>query len=141
MTRGAKRILLVEPEGVLAEVTAFRLELLGYAVDVVANAEDALRQVSRELPDLIITDLVLEGTDSMTLIETLASREDTIGIPVMVLSIDADLDRVTAVHKIGAADFLVVPFQPEVLEQKVSKLLTQPRRSPDATGKDKVATT
>ena len=37
MSRNIKRVLLVEPEGVLAEVTAFRLELLGYSVETVST--------------------------------------------------------------------------------------------------------
>jgi CheY-like chemotaxis protein len=131
MPRIVKNILLVEPEGVLAEITAFRLELLGYKVEVVESAEDALKSVSTTMPDLIITDLVLNGTTALGLLETLTSREDTKDIPIMVLSLDADLDRVTSVHKCGATEFLVVPFQPEVLQEKVAKLLAGPRARRD----------
>jgi CheY-like chemotaxis protein len=127
MGRIVKSILLVEPEGVLAEITAFRLELLGYKVEVVASADEALKCVSKMMPDLIITDLVLNGANALGLLETLSSREDTKDIPTMVLSLDADLDRVTTVHQSGASDFLVVPFQPEVLQEKVARLLARPR--------------
>ncbi len=130
MGRTGKSILLVEPEGVLAEVMAFRLELLGYEVRIVTTAEEVLKCVSTAPFDLVITDLVLGETTATALIEALASREDTNEIPIMVLSIDADLDRVTTVHQAGAADFLVVPFQPEVLETKVAKLLERPRTQP-----------
>ena len=127
MARLVKTILLVEPEGILAEITAFRLELLGYKVEVVTSADEAMKCVTTLKPDLIVTDLVLNGTNALGLIESLTSREDTKDIPIMVLSLDADLDRVTTVHKIGASDFLVVPFQPEVLQEKVAKLLARPR--------------
>lgn len=131
MARIVKSILLVEPEGVLAEVTAFRLELLGYRVEIVSSAEEALKWISTMTPDLVITDLVLGGADATGLIECLSSREETNDIPVMVLSMDADLDRVTTAYKVGAADFLVVPYQPEVLQEKVVKLLARPRRQTD----------
>ena len=136
MSRNIKRILLVEPEGVLAEVTAFRLELLGYSVETVGTPAEALKKIQAHDPDVIITDLVLKDADATGFIETLSSNEETSDIPIMVLSIDADLDRVTAVHKAGAADFLLVPFHPEVLEVKVANLAARPRRSKEEKDKE-----
>ena len=137
MTRNIKRVLLVEPEGVLAEITAFRLELLGYSVETVESPAEALKKIQMQQPDVIITDLVLNDVDATGFIEKLASTEGTSDIPIMVLSIDADLDRVAAVHKAGAADFLLVPFHPEVLEVKVAALAARPRPSRDEKEKDR----
>jgi DNA-binding response OmpR family regulator len=122
---GLKRILLVEPEPVLAEVTAFRLELLGYFVEKVSSAEDAFQKISDNKPDLVITDLALPGLDGVGLIERISSDQETSDLPIMALSFDADLDKVQAVHLAGAKDYLVVPFQPETLEEKVERLLDQ----------------
>ena len=119
-----KRILLVEAEAVLADVTAFRLELQGYDVSVVATAEEAIRQLGVARPDLILTDLVLPGMDGLALVEQLMIDPQTSEIPVIVLSIDADLDRVQTVYGLGARDFVVVPYHPEVLEEKVAKHLS-----------------
>lgn len=119
----ARNILLVEPEPVVAEITAFRLELLGYHVEAVPSAELALTQIGRQIPDVLITDLVLPGLDGMGLIERLTTDNATADLPIMVLSIDADLSRVQAVFGVGAVDFLVVPFDLEVLQEKVEKLL------------------
>lgn len=128
MGQKVQRILLVEPEGVLAEVTAFRLELLGYSVETVNSPAEALKKIQTMRPDVIITDLVLNDTHATGFVETLSSHEETSDIPIMVLSIDADLDLVSAAHKAGAAEFLLVPFQPEVLEAKVARLAEQSRR-------------
>ena len=54
MIRPVRKILLVEPEAVLAELTAFRMELLGYHVDQVPSAEEALERIKNTNPDLII---------------------------------------------------------------------------------------
>src|SRR5688500_8749203 len=137
MTRNIKRVLLVEPEGVLAEITAFRLELLGYSVETVESPAEALKKIQMQQPDVIITDMVLNDVDATGFIEKLASTEGTSDIPIMVLSIDADLDRVAAVHKAGAADFLLVPFHPEVLEVKVAALAARPRRTREEREKDR----
>lgn len=137
MGRNIKRILLVEPEGVLAEVTAFRLELLGYSVETVGTPAEALKKIPVHDPDVIITDLMLKDVDATGFIEKLSSNEETSDIPIMVLSIDADLDCVTAIHKAGAADFLLVPFHPEVLEVKVANLAARPRRSKEEKDKER----
>ncbi|MGE0761375.1 MAG: PleD family two-component system response regulator [Pirellulaceae bacterium] len=140
MRRNVRRILLVEADGVLAEVTAFRLELLGYQVEVTTTQEQALHAARNLTPDLIIADMMLEEDSALPLLESLASQPETNGIPVMVLSLDADLDRVTEAHKAGAADFLVVPYQPDVLQRKVAALLSR-GRAPGEREKSKTLTT
>ena len=123
MNHADREVLLVEPEPVVSEVTAFRLELLGYRVICVDSAEAALAQISKSLPDLIITDLVLPGLDGMGFIERLMTAKETSQLRILVLSLDADLSRVQAAYNAGAKDFIVVPFHPEVLEEKVGKML------------------
>ena len=82
MTTAARNILMVEPEDVLAQITAFRLELLGYHVDCVNSAEEALAKIVEAIPDLLITDLVLPGLDGMGLIERLTADETTSDLPI-----------------------------------------------------------
>ncbi len=123
MRNSDREVLLVEPEAVVAEVTAFRLELLGYRVTCVESAEAAFAKINDSIPDLVITDLVLPGLDGMGFIERLTTDEETSDLRILVLSLDADLSRVQAAYNVGAREFIVVPFHPEVLEEKVSKLL------------------
>ena len=123
MNNAVREVLLVEPEPVVSEVTAFRLELLGYRVICVDSAEAALVKISESTPDLVITDLVLPALDGMGFIERLMTDKETSELRIMVLSLDADLSRVQAAYNAGARDFIVVPFHPEVLEEKVGKLL------------------
>jgi DNA-binding response OmpR family regulator len=75
----------------------------------------------------LITDLVLPGLDGLALIERLTEDKATTDLPIMVISLDADLSRVQAVVGLGAQDFLVVPFDLEVLQSKVEKLLDKPQ--------------
>ena len=123
MNHADREVLLVEPEPVVSEVTAFRLELLGYSVTCVDSAEAALAKIGDSLPDLVITDLALPGLDGLGFIERLMTAKETSELRILVLSIDADLSRVQAAHNAGAKDFIVVPFHPEVLEEKVGKIL------------------
>ena len=129
-------LLIVEEEATLAEVTAFRLELLGFSVQVAGSAEEAFPLLKQKKPDLMIVDLKLPGAGGIAFIEQLASENATATIPVLALSFDAELEQVQRAFSAGAADYLVAPYNPAVLEEKVEKLLAESAR-PKSDSKDK----
>ena len=118
--------MLIEEDEVLADITSFRLELLGFEVDVRRSAEDALNLVHESLPDVIILDVYLPGLDGVEFINRLKMDESTSVIPTLVFSVDSDLDVVTRAYAAGADDYLVVPYDPAVLQVKLAKLLQHP---------------
>ncbi len=118
------RVLLIEDEQVLADVTAFRLELLGYEVQVAATAAAALQIVQQAAPDLVILDLSIPDVSTITLISQLQNESETEHeLPVLVFSTDADLDLVQQAYRAGARDYLVTPYDPASLEGKIESLL------------------
>ena len=123
MTSDSPQLLLVEEDETLAAITSFRLELLGYRVSCAGTGEAALEQVGNSRPDLMIIDLYLSGIDGLDLINRLRSEDDTAAIPIIVFSIESDLDVVTKAHAAGANDYLVVPYDPIVLQDKIERLL------------------
>ncbi len=125
MPYSSSRVLLVEEDSVLAEVTGFRLELLDFDVETVVTAEAALAALDRELPDAIILDLTLPDMDGIELTNRLSNDPKTSQIPIMVLSTNADLNEVQRAHAAGADDYLVIPYDPTMLEQKLKALLGQ----------------
>ncbi len=125
MAYKAPRVLLIEEDGVLAEVTGFRLELLGFNVETVASADGAFAELDRELPDAIILDPTLPGMDGIELTNRLSNDQRTSQIPIMVLSTNADLNEVQRAYTAGAKDYLVIPYDPIMLEQKLEALLGQ----------------
>jgi CheY-like chemotaxis protein len=118
-------LLLLEDEPVLAEVTAFRLELLGYRVTCVRNAEDLLKQLIDQTPDLMIIDTYIPDMQASELINRITSDSRYGHIPVLVFSVDADLEAVQKAFSSGAKDYLVTPYDPAVLERKVEALLSR----------------
>ncbi len=138
MVARQSHLLIVEEEATLAEVTAFRLELLGFSVQVARNAEDAWTLLRQLKPDLMIIDLKLPGVGGVALIEQLASENETAMIPILALSFDAELEQVQRAFNAGAADYLVAPYNPTVLEEKVEKLLAEAAK-PKSDGKHKKA--
>jgi CheY-like chemotaxis protein len=106
------------------EITAFRLELLGYEVVKQPSAERALEWLHQQLPSLIIVDHVLPGMDGIEFINRLSNDTRTNNVPVMLLSTNGDLEDVQKAHHAGADDYLVIPYDPMVLESKVERLAT-----------------
>jgi CheY-like chemotaxis protein len=118
------QILLVEEDPVLLEVTAFRLELLGYRVETQPSAESALEWLRDQSPTLIIVDHVLSGMDGIEFINRLSNDTQTSEIPIMFLSTMSDLEDVQRAYNAGADEYLVIPYDPMVLESKVERLAT-----------------
>ena len=119
---GQTQILLIEGDPTLLEITAFRLELLGYAVETLDSAERALEWLSDKLPSLIIVDHVLPGIDGIEFINRLSNDTRTSEVPVMFLSTNGDLEDVQKAYNAGADEYLVIPYDPIVLESKVERL-------------------
>jgi CheY-like chemotaxis protein len=118
------QILLVEEDRTLLEITAFRLELLGYNVVTQQSAERALEWLREQLPTLIIVDHVLPGMDGIEFINRLSNDTRTSEIPIMFLSTHSDLEDVQRAYNAGADEYLVIPYDPIVLESKVERLAT-----------------
>jgi CheY-like chemotaxis protein len=127
MQNEASVILFIEDDATLAEITAFRLELLRYQVKTVHTADQALTWLQQELPDVILLDLALSGADGLELVNQLSNAPRTSHIPIMVFSTDADLGKVQKAYTSGAKDFLLIPYDPLVLENKLEKLLESPK--------------
>ena len=123
MTLESAPLLLVEEDELLADITAFRLELLGYSVQCVRTAKDALARLAKDpLPSVVLIDTALPDINGFELINRMNADQRTHHIPIMVLSLDADLNTVQRAHRSGAKEYLVLPYDPAVLEQKVHHL-------------------
>jgi CheY-like chemotaxis protein len=123
MSNNVYAILLVEEEPILREVTGFRLELLGYEVACCEGAHQAQEWLQQQLPRLIVVGQVAEA-DSIEFLNQLSNEPKTSEIPVIFLSSSSDLEDVQKAYNAGADEFLVTPYDPQVLENKVQGLIT-----------------
>ena len=122
MSDRSPQILFVEEDPILLEITAFRLELLGYEVVTHESGERALEWLHDRLPTLIIVDHMLPGMDGIEFINRLSNDTRTSDIPIMFLSTNGDLEDVQKAYNAGADEYLVIPYDPMVLESKVERL-------------------
>lgn len=119
------RILLVEDEDGLREVTATRLRQEGFTVDAVDNGTDVKDYMDTVDYDCVVLDIMLPGKNGLDVLRELRARGD--GTSVLLLTArDAIDDRVKGLDA-GADDYLVKPFHFEELTARIRALL---RREP-----------
>jgi type IV pilus assembly protein PilB len=120
-------VLLVEDEEQLRRVMKDLLERDGYTVAEARDGVQALDQVDRFAPDVIILDLNLPGIDGYSVLAQLRSRPATRTIPVVVLTAKGDEDNEVRVFELGADDFITKPFRAKALSARLEAVLGRHR--------------
>jgi len=123
----ASKVLLVDDEDSLRKVMRDLLERDGYAVTEARDGVQALDQVDRIGPDIIVLDLNLPGLDGYGVLSHLRSRPATANIPVIVLTAKGDEDNEVRVFELGADDFLTKPFRARALSARLEAVLGRRR--------------
>ena len=130
VTRVKRKVLLVDDEDTLRRVMKDLLEREGYVVAEARDGVQALDQVDRFGPDVIVLDLNLPGLDGYGVLSHLRSRPATANIPVVVLTAKSDEDNEVRVFQLGADDFLTKPFRARALSARLDAVLGRKRFSP-----------
>jgi CheY-like chemotaxis protein len=126
-TGSVGKVLLVDDEDQLRRVMRDLLEREGYTVTEARDGIEALDQVDRVGPDIIVLDLNLPGLDGYGVLSHLRSRPATAKIPVIVLTAKGDEDNEVRVLELGADDFITKPFRPRALGARLNTLLARRR--------------
>ena len=125
------RILVVEDEPDLKEITAKRLKAEGYGVDTCDNGKDAQYYIEHTPYDLILLDVMLPGVDGIKVLKNI--RKKGMKTPVLLLTArDSIEDRVTGLDN-GADDYLTKPFAFDELLARIRVILR--RRSNEASNR------
>ncbi|HYL81812.1 MAG TPA: response regulator, partial [Candidatus Acidoferrum sp.] len=125
-------ILVVEDERDIADLVKYHLEKSGLSARVVGDGKQALELILRELPDLVILDLMLPGLDGMEVCRRLRGGGTTRGIPIIMLTARAEeVDRIVGLE-MGADDYVPKPFSPRELVARVKAVLRRTTAPPTA---------
>ena len=120
-------ILLVEDEDSLRRVIKDLLEREGYVICEARDGAEAMEQVDRHNPDLVLLDLNLPNVDGYTVLQRLRGHPRTEHLPVIILSARGDEDNEVKVLRLGATDFLAKPFRPRALAARLEATLARAR--------------
>lgn len=119
--RGTK-IMIVEDEGIIGEDLRTSLEQTGYEVlSVVASGEEAITEVEKQNPDLILMDIVLKG--HIDGIETASRIKKHMEVPVVFLSAFDDEDKLERAKQSAAYGYLLKPFSDKLLHTTITMAL------------------
>lgn len=118
------RILVVDDEADILEVLKYNLSREGYDVDTAATGEEGLKKLRRSTPNLIILDLMLPGLDGLEICKMLKDPSSkTAHIPVVMLTAKGEESDVVSGLEIGADDYIVKPFSPNVLLARIKSVM------------------
>ena len=120
--QGKASLLLVDDDPDLLRLLAIRLKANGYGVTAVDSAQRALASIAASRPDLVLTDLKMEGMDGMALFQEIQGAYP--GLPVIILTAHGTIpDAVTAVKR-GVFGYLTKPYDAEELLGQIERALT-----------------
>ncbi len=116
-------ILVVEDEEDIRELVRYNLERAGYHCVCVESGTEALELFPKELPALVLLDLMLPGIDGFEVCATLKNDPCSAKTPIVMLTArDSERDIVRGLE-LGADDYVTKPFSPKVLVARVGAVL------------------
>lgn len=121
----ASRILIVDDDADLLKLLQIRLQANGYEISCASSGEEALARVAAVRPDLVITDLRMDGMDGMALFEAL--HQSCPGLPVIILTAHGSIPDAVAATRKGVFGYLTKPFDSKQLLAEVEQALASGR--------------
>ena len=104
------RVLVADDNADMREYLARLLRTAGYHVDLVTDGQQALERVRADLPDLVVSDVMMPRLDGLALVAALRIDPRTAAVPVLLLSARAGQEASIEGLQAGADDYLVKPF-------------------------------
>ena len=128
-------IYVVEDDKNIQVIETFALTNVGYEVKGFDSATDFYAALNETAPDLILLDIMLPDEDGLSIVKKLRARQDTVLVPViMVTAKTTEIDKVKGLD-LGADDYITKPFGVMELISRVKAML---RRSQKTQDKDKM---
>ena len=113
-------ILLIEDDQTLIELLRYNLEQAGFTVAMALDGSTGLALARQLQPDLILLDLMLPGIDGFSICRTLTAEST---IPIIILTALQDEAHRIAGLELGANDYVVKPFTPDTIKEKIQAAL------------------
>jgi len=119
---GKKTVLVVDDEASIRELLRQELEAEGYAVREAADGREALAEVKKEKPDLIVLDVMMPELSGFDVTAVLRNDPETFNIPIIILSIMQDQERGV---RLGVDRYFTKPMDTSKLLKEIDTLLEQ----------------
>lgn len=118
-----EKILIVEDEKDIVKMLDYNLKKEGFKIQSADDGEEALDLAHRELPDLVILDLMLPGMNGLEVCKELKKEPKTAHIPIIMLTAKSqESDKIVGLE-LGADDYVTKPFSPRELVARIRAVL------------------
>ena len=118
------KILIIDDEAEFADMVALRLRKTGGFETLVAyDGEKGLDLAKKELPDLIILDVLMPKMDGLDVLKNLRKNKPTSATPVLVLTASATPTTMEKLKSLNVGGYIIKPFEPADLMGKINNLL------------------
>ena len=125
---GSRKILLVDDEEDILDFLELILEEQGYSVVKAASGTEALAAAQMHRPELILLDIMMPEMDGWEVLKLLKADEETVDIPVAMLTARTEMkDKIQGLQE-GAIDYICKPFSTKELLDKLEIILAQVKK-------------
>lgn len=132
MTTERATILVADDEPHIRRILQYLLEQEGYEVVVATDGEDALREVDRCAPDLVLLDVMMPRLDGFSVLRSIRASLETARLPVILLTAKGQSDEKVRGLRGGANDYVTKPFDQEELLLRIHNMLEHARAQREA---------
>jgi len=127
-----KRVVCIEDEPEMIDLVKLILSRKGYQVLGAMGGREGLEAVGREMPDLVLLDLMMPDMDGWEVYQKMKADDATKGIPVIVVTAKAQsIDKVLGLHIAKVDDYITKPFGPQELLESVERVLARQPQGQD----------
>jgi two-component system, OmpR family, alkaline phosphatase synthesis response regulator PhoP len=117
------KILLVDDEQDILEIVGYNLSQEGYQIFTAQNGKEAISKAKKELPHLIIMDVMMPEMDGMEACENIRKMPELSNVIITFLTARSEDYSQVAGFEVGADDYITKPIKPKLLVSKVKALL------------------
>jgi len=118
-----KRVLICDDEPHVLEGLRFLLRAPDRTIETAVNGAIGLARIREELPDLLITDVMMPEMSGLELVAALREDERTRRLPVVILTAKGEAQDATVAQEIWGASVIAKPFDPKTVRDLVAKML------------------
>ncbi|UCH65598.1 MAG: response regulator [Ignavibacterium sp.] len=118
-----KKIVYAEDQESIARLVEYKLAKDGFDLILMKSGENVVETIIEEKPALILLDLMLPIKDGLQILEELKAHDDVKNIPVIILSVQGEEDKILHALNSGAADYIQKPFSTSELATRIRKAL------------------
>ncbi len=119
----ADKILIIDDEEHIVELIKYNLDSSGFKTFEAYNGIDGLKLAKKEMPDLVLLDLMLPGIDGLEVCKRLRSDDKLKNVPIIMLTAKSEeIDKILGLE-LGADDYITKPFSVRELNARIKALL------------------